>query len=213
MTIKACNSHCNAKIIKKARLALKKYSASEEYISGHLSKPLVLVGMMGAGKSHIGQELAGILGLNFYDSDKLIEDKAGQSISDIFENFGEAKFRSAEHNTIMELLEQGGRCIIATGGGALTNAKTLEALKKRSVMVWLDADFATLWDRVQKSQTRPLLQTEMPEKKLKNLMQDRVPLYAQAHIRLNISELNQQKTAESLINALYEYLNKDSVCS
>ena len=175
-------------------------------ILSSLTKPIALVGMMGAGKSHVGRELAEILGLKIYDSDKVIEDKAGQSVADIFKNFGEKKFRGAEHNTIIELLQRG-PCIIATGGGALSNPETLEVLKEGSIMIWLDADFETLWERVQKSQTRPLLQTDNPEKKLKTLMQDRHPLYAQSHIHFKMNAGSQQQAHEALIKALYEYLN------
>lgn len=196
--------------IKESREILTDLSDMQACIRKTLTRPVVLVGMMGAGKSHIGRELSDALGLKFFDSDKLIEEKAGRSVAEIFENFGEKKFRSAEHNTIIELLESG-PCIIATGGGALTNPRTLQTLERESLMVWLDADLETLWQRVQKSQTRPLLYTENPKDRLDELTQARQPLYEHARIHFKVSAQTQQKACELLIKALYEYLNKDSV--
>ena len=182
----------------------------EAQIKDALNRPVVLVGMMGAGKSHLGRSLAKTLDLPFRDSDKIIEEKAGQSVSDIFESFGEPKFREAERNTILELLEQD-LSVIATGGGALTNAVTLEALKSRSIMVWLNADIETLWARVQKSQTRPLLQTDDPKQKLESLMQQRESLYSQAHIHLPLKGQNKEDDLQALTKALYEYINPATV--
>ena len=179
-------------------------------IMQHLDKPVVLVGMMGVGKSHLGWLLAQALGLEFFDSDKSIEAKAGRSTSEIFEEFGEDKFREAEHNTILELLQHG-PCVIASGGGALTNAETLEALKDRSIMIWLDADLEVLWQRVQKSQHRPLLQTDNPRETLQNLMDRRRAAYEQAHIHIETSQDQSANTADSLIKALYDFLNEDTV--
>ena len=132
------------------------------------------------------------------------------SVSGIFDEFGEQKFRDAEKNTILELLEAK-PCIIATGGGVLTNADTLEALKERSIMIWLDTDLETLWQRVQKSQARPLLQTENPRQKLEELMEARKSLYAQAHIHARLNNENAQKATDILIKALYEFMNNARV--
>lgn len=179
-----------------------------EDIKSKLTKPVALVGMMGAGKSHIGQQLAQILDVEFYDSDKLIEDKAGMPVTEIFEEFGEEKFRESEKNTILDLLDSG-LSVIATGGGALTNAQTLEALKERSIVIWLDTDLETLWERVQKSQTRPLLQTDNPLEKLEALMNTREVLYAQAHIHADMKK-NACKAADILVEELYKFLNETS---
>lgn len=181
-----------------------------EFIKTHLTKPIALIGMMGAGKSHTGAELARTLGLGFVDSDKMIEEKAGRPIADIFEEFGEEKFRESEHKTILELLQEAPK-LIATGGGAVTNPVTLEALKAQSLMVWLNADVETLWQRVQKSQNRPLLKTENPREKLESLLEQRKPLYAQAHVMIEIQTANQNDDVEGLIKILYAYLNTDTV--
>ncbi len=178
-----------------------------EDIKSQLTRPIALVGMMGAGKSHTGFALSEKLGLSFFDSDKVIEEKAGQSVADIFENFGEDKFRDAEHNTIAELLEYG-PCIIATGGGALLNDQTRATLLDKAIVVWLDADINTLWMRVQKSQSRPLLYADNPRERLESLLEQRKPIYAQSHIRIDAGD-NVPQT--EVIKALYEFLNKDSV--
>lgn len=186
---------------------------SQDLISGlkeALSTPVVLVGMMGAGKSYLGATLARQLGLPFRDSDKLIEEKAGLPVTDIFADFGEAKFREAERNTIKDVLGQG-TSVIATGGGALTSPETLALLKKDSIMIWLDADIETLWQRVQKSQTRPLLKTDDPKDRLATLLAERKNLYNQAHITVKTGLGSQQKDIDVLIKGLYEFLNKDTV--
>lgn len=186
---------------------------SQDLISGlkeALSTPVVLVGMMGAGKSYLGATLARQLGLPFRDSDKLIEEKAGLPVTDIFADFGEAKFREAERNTIKDVLGQG-TSVIATGGGALTSPETLALLKKDSIMIWLDADIETLWQRVQKSQTRPLLKTDDPKDRLATLLAERKNLYNQAHITVKTGLGSQQKDIDALIKGLYEFLNKDTV--
>ena len=179
-----------------------------EKIAQKLDKPIVLVGMMGAGKTHYGSQLAKELGLTFFDSDKIVEEKAGQSVSDIFENFGEAKFREAEQNSILECLDNGA-LVLATGGGALMREATLNALKEKSIMIWLDTAFDVIWERVQKSSSRPLLQDENPQKKLHDLMEQRDPLYRQAHIHLNLDQQTAQKGIEPVIKALYAHLFED----
>ena len=179
-------------------------------IQQQLTKPVVLVGMMGAGKSYLGAALSRALDLPFSDTDKIIEDKAGLPVTEIFESFGEAKFRESERNTIQSLIEEG-VSVIATGGGALTSEQTLELLRAQSIMIWLNAGPDTLWQRVKKSQTRPLLFTENPKQKLQALLEERKPLYEQAHITLKTGVNSQQQDIDDLIKGLYEFLNKDRV--
>ena len=164
-----------------------------------ISKPIALVGMMGAGKSHIGYMLAEALGLEFYDSDKIIEEKAGMTIPEIFQEFGEPKFRNSEHNTILELVNDGS-CVISTGGGALTSPETLKVLLDQSLMVWLNASIGTLWERV-KDTDRPLLQTPNARETLENLLNERKPLYEQAHIQVK-SDQDSKHTVQSILKAL-----------
>lgn len=179
-------------------------------IKQKLDRPIVLVGMMGAGKSHLGWSLAELLGLDYFDSDKVIEEKAGQSIPEIFENYGEGKFRDSEHKTIIELIAKG-PCVIATGGGALMDEKTLKALKAQSVMIWLNASIDTLWARVQKSHNRPLLNTQSPKETLEALLESRKVLYSQAHIEVKADGAREEKPLSAIIKALSAHLNGDTV--
>lgn len=173
-----------------------------------LEKPVFLVGMMGTGKSTLGRQLAQALGRAFYDSDSLVEEKAGHSIAEIFEVFGEAKFRQAERNTIMELLDHE-EVVVATGGGAVINSESLEVMRAKSVMIWLKASVDDLFARVQKSQDRPLLKTEDPKGTLAALLEQREHLYAQAHIHIDVNADDPMKTLDSMIKALCEYAKND----
>ena len=132
-------------------------------------KTIALVGLMGAGKSSIGRRLADSLSLPFYDSDTEIEQAAGLSVSDIFSIHGEEEFRRGEQRVIERLLD-GPQHILATGGGAFMNETTRALLKSRAITVWLRADLETLWRRVNKRDGRPLLKTENPKDKLRQLL-------------------------------------------
>ena len=166
-----------------------------------LNKPIVLVGMMGAGKTHIGGTLADALALEFNDTDHLIEEKAGMSVPEIFEHFGEAKFRESEHKTIIEALDNP-PCVLATGGGALMNAKTLEELKQRAVMVWIDVESDVLWSRVKDCKNRPLLQAPDARQRLEDLLEERKALYEQAHIHVQ----NNKGQASDVVAKIIELL-------
>lgn len=173
-----------------------------------LSVPIVLVGMMGAGKSHIGSSLAKHLGLKFSDSDKLVEERAGCSVNEIFERFGEDKFRESEKNVVLKLLDEAPQ-VIATGGGAVTNPETLEAIKAKSISIWLNPDIEILVDRVRGRSTRPLLNGEDPKEKLSKLLGERKALYTQANITVDIDGDNTQQTLGRTIKLLSESLNSD----
>ena len=166
----------------------------------NFSKPIALVGMMGAGKSHIGFHLAQKLNLEFFDCDKVIEEKAGMSVPDIFEHFGEQRFRQSERNTIFELTQQGAT-VIATGGGALENPEILHHLREKSIMVWLDMDLEVLWKRVEGSD-RPLLQVPDAKKRLAQLLEDRRENYAKAHICVSSPYGSADQVVESIIKSL-----------
>ncbi len=168
-------------------------------------KPLVLIGMMGTGKSTLGRALAGNLNLDFVDSDKVIEEKADLTIAEIFDQYGEEKFRSAESRTILELLGQGTK-VIATGGGAVMNPSTLDAIKKSAVSIWLQGDVDVLFDRVSKNKDRPLLQTDDPKKTLSDLLKQRQPYYEQADLSFTMDKNSIDAAAQDLIQRLYEFL-------
>ena len=177
-----------------------------EFLKKILERPVVLVGMMGSGKSHLGYELAKTLDMDFYDSDSLIEEKAGCTITEIFEQFGEQKFREFEHKTILELLGNG-PCVVATGGGAVMNADTLSAIKEKSFSVWLNTHPDEILKRLEGDTTRPLLKNDDPAQVLNDLLKKRTPLYEQADIIINIGHKNVQETVAELIKALSEHLN------
>ncbi len=175
------------------------------YIREHLQKPVVLVGMMGSGKSHIGSRLAHALGLEFYDSDRLVEERAGLSVQEIFTEYGEEKFRQAESRAITETLERGA-CVLATGGGAVLKDETRDTIKLKAVSVWLQSPVAHLLKRLESAADRPLLKNGDPAEILTKLLEVREPLYRQADITMDTSLASQQQTIEALINALYAHI-------
>ncbi len=145
-------------------------------------RSIVLIGMMGVGKSSIGRRLGARLGVPFVDADSEIEKAAGMSIADIFARHGEADFRSGEARVIARLLE-GGPQVLATGGGAVMNADTRAAIKAKGVSIWLNAEFDMLMRRISKRKhERPLLQTADPAATLRALQAEREPIYAQSDL-------------------------------
>lgn len=147
-------------------------------------RSIVLVGLMGAGKSTVGRRLATALHLPFYDADQEIETAAGCTISDFFERYGESAFRDGERRVIARLLD-GPRHVLATGGGAFMDLSTRDLIKQRALSIWLRADIELLMARVAKRQTRPLLQTGDPRATMEKLMAERYPVYAEADVTVN----------------------------
>ena len=164
-----------------------------------IHKSIVLIGMMGAGKTHIGRMLAQKLGIEFYDTDKVIEAKAGISVAEIFEQYGEEKFRQCEKNTIKELLENE-PCVIATGGGAITNPDTFALIKDHSYSIWLEVPLDLIWQRIKSSSHRPLLQDENPRKKLETIYTQREALYKQA--QFHVLNEHAEQSVSSIINSI-----------
>jgi shikimate kinase len=168
-------------------------------------RSVVLVGMMGSGKSTIGTRLAARTGLRFVDADAEIERAARMSIPEIFASRGEAEFRSGERRVIARLLGQGPQ-IIATGGGAFMSAETRERIADCGISVWLRADPDTLLRRVRKRANRPLLQTDDPEGTLRRLLGDREPVYALADIEVQSREEPHDIVVEAVLSALDGHL-------
>lgn len=150
-----------------------------------LQRTVVLVGMMGAGKTAIGRALAATLDVQFLDSDAAIEEAAALSIAEIFARDGEAFFRAREAEVIDRLLS-GPPAILSTGGGAFLAERNRDVIAKKGVAVWLDADIKTLWERVRHKNTRPLLRTADPYATLVGLMEVRTPIYALASVHAPI---------------------------
>jgi shikimate kinase len=171
------------------------------------SRSIVLVGMMGVGKSSIGRRLAARLGVPFVDADAEIEKAAGMSIADIFTRHGEADFRSGEARVIARLLD-GGPQVLATGGGAVMNADTRAAIKAKGVSIWLSAEFDVLMRRINKRKNdRPLLQTADPAATLRELLVAREPVYAQADLTVQSREVPHDAIVAEIMTALAAFLN------
>ena len=165
------------------------------------SRSIVLVGMMGAGKSSIGRRLAARLAIPFADADSEIVVAAGMSIPDIFATYGEPYFRSGETRVIARLLKSGSQ-VLATGGGAFMNADTREAIAMHGISIWLKADLDVLMRRIKRRQDRPLLRTEDPGETLRALIAERYPIYARADITIVSREVPHEKIVEEIIDAL-----------
>lgn len=148
-----------------------------------VKKTIVMVGMMGAGKTAVGRAVAQRLGVGFLDSDAEIVAAAHMSIAEIFARDGEPFFRARETEVIGRLLETE-RCVLSTGGGAFLSEVNRQVIAEKGVAVWLDADLELLWSRVRHKDTRPLLRTADPYATLKALYEARVPEYAKAEVRV-----------------------------
>jgi shikimate kinase len=168
-------------------------------------RPVVLVGMMGAGKTTVGRRLATRLGRHFVDSDEEIEKAAGMSIEDMFKAHGEPEFRAGEARVIARLLKEP-NLVLGTGGGAFMNADTRALIKDTGVSVWIKADFELLFSRVQRRSNRPLLKTADPRQTLKDLIDKRYPTYALADVTVLSRDVPQEQVATEVIDALYAYL-------
>lgn len=174
-------------------------------IAARITRPVVLVGLMGVGKSTVGRKLAAILGRDFVDADEAIAEAAQRTIPEIFETHGEAYFRDGERRVIARLIDEG-RGVIATGGGAFVDPATRAAVLERGIAVWIDCDVDTLVERTGRRNTRPLLKNGDPRAILTRLAQERAPFYAQAHIRV-VSETGPHgDTARAIIEAIDQWL-------
>jgi shikimate kinase len=167
-----------------------------------LLKTVVMVGMMGAGKTAVGRALARRLGVAFLDSDAEIEVAANRSVPEIFERDGEAFFRIRETQIIERLLIEK-RCILSTGGGAFLSEKNRTHISAQGISVWLNADLELLWSRVCSKDTRPLLRTDDPRATLKNLYDQRVPIYSLADLTVGSApEYSIEDMVDQVIDAL-----------
>jgi shikimate kinase len=172
-------------------------------------KSIVLVGLMGAGKSTIGRRLAKRLNIGFVDSDVEIERAADHTIPEIFDRFGEPSFRDGERRVIARLIE-GAPKVIATGGGAFMNAATRALILERCLAIWLDADIETLAERVSRRDSRPLLRDKEPLGFLKELAAVRNPVYAEAHLHVRSQASPHERTVERILEAIASKAHLDS---
>jgi shikimate kinase len=165
------------------------------------ARSLVLVGMMGAGKSSVGRKLATRLVLPFVDADTEIEAAAGMTIPEIFEVRGEPEFRSGEARVIARLLD-GMPGVLATGGGAYMNAETRKLIGQKGVSIWLKAEFDILMRRIRRRTDRPLLHTADPDTTLKRLIDERYPVYAHADLTIESRDVSHEVIVDEVIAAL-----------
>lgn len=177
------------------------HHSAERALASVGSRSIVLVGMMGAGKSSIGKKLANRLQMHFTDADDEIETAAGMKISEIFERFGEDYFRDGERRVIARLME-GKPMVIATGGGAFINEETRKLILANAVSIWLDADLDILVERVSRRSHRPLLKDKNPRDVLRELGEIRNPLYAQADIHIRTDTSPHAQAVEIILKAL-----------
>jgi shikimate kinase len=170
------------------------------------ARSVVLVGMMGAGKSTIGRRLSSRLGMPFLDADAEIEAAAGMSIPDIFESRGEADFRDGETRVIARLLDSG-PAVLATGGGAFMRKETRDRIRDKAVSIWLKVDADIIMRRVNKRRSdRPLLQTADPEATIGRLISEREPVYRQADLTIASRDVPHEKIVDECIEALHGLL-------
>lgn len=174
-------------------------------LARRINRPVVLVGMMGVGKSSVGRKLAHALHIPFVDADDEIEKAAQMSISEIFAQYGESYFRDGERRVIARLID-GERKVVATGGGAFVNPDTRDLILSRSLAVWLDSDIETLVERVGRKDTRPLLRSGDPREILTRLRDERAPAYAMAHIKVLSCNGPQSRTVTKVLKGIEAWL-------
>ncbi|MEQ7874848.1 shikimate kinase [Sphingomonas sp. ASV193] len=179
-----------------------------ESLTARLDRPIVLVGLMGAGKSTVGRRLARRLGLPFIDSDVAIEEaNGGQTTAEIFERYGEPAFRDGERRVVARLIDGTVR-VIATGGGAFVDPDTRALLNQKAVTVWLDAPVRVLAERTARRNNRPMLKVGDPEEILARLAEARRHAYAEAHIRIVSGTGAHGTVVEDVMKAVGEWLKR-----
>lgn len=166
-----------------------------------VNKPIILIGMMGSGKSYVGKKLAETLGLQFHDMDALIEDEQSTAITKIFEEHGESYFRALETNKLEELLGVG-QCVISTGGGVVTTPKNVESIKHLAISIWLKSDKEVMLERVRGDGSRPLLNNDNPAHALELLLNAREALYSKADIHISNNGDDANGVVEAIIKQL-----------
>lgn len=164
-------------------------------------RPVVFIGLMGAGKSVIGKMTASAMRIPFVDSDQEIEKASRMSIADLFAAYGEEEFRALEARVIRRLL-RGGPMVLSTGGGAFMQEPIRANIKRRGLSLWLKADLDVLWDRVKRRSHRPLLKTANPKGTLSNLLDQRYPVYAQADLTVQSRDVPKEVIVSEVIDAI-----------
>ncbi len=165
------------------------------------TRSLVMVGLMGCGKTSVGRRLSARLDLPFVDADEEIETAAGKTITEIFADHGEAHFRDGERKVIARLLKNGPQ-VLATGGGAFMHPETRQNIKRTGISIWLKAELPVLMRRVMRRDNRPLLKTADPEARMRELMTERYPIYAEADLIANSRDVPHDVIVDEILDAL-----------
>lgn len=168
-----------------------------------IHKNIFLVGFMGAGKSTVGKILADKTRYTFLDADKVIEEKAGTTITQIFAEHGEPYFRNLESESLEELADDSNQ-VIATGGGVVQRERNWQAIKNSGISIYLKASVETIWDRIKNDTSRPLLQVDDPVETARELLNKRAEMYEKADIIINTDELSLEQVADNIVNLLLE---------
>ena len=169
-------------------------------------RPIVFIGLMGAGKTVIGRQVADALDIPFIDSDEEIEQVSRMTIPELFQRYGEPEFRALERRVIKRLL-RGGTRVLSTGGGAYMNAATRRQIARRGVSIWLRADLDTLMARVMRKRNRPLLRNDDPRATMENLISERYPVYGEADITVDTRNERKELVVEAALQALDRFLD------
>ncbi len=178
-------------------------------IKGIITKPIVLIGMMGSGKSTVGKKLARKLNLQFYDSDKVLEEREALNIIDIHEFMGAKYFQQIEEEVIKEIIDYG-TIILSTGGSSFMNENIRKFIKEKAVSIWLDVDFETIYERVSRRNTRPeLIAAEDKKELLIKMIEERTPIFSQADITIE-SDLEAHHLVETIAQRLDQYFAQNS---
>jgi shikimate kinase len=177
-------------------------------LAKRLDRPIVLVGLMGAGKSTVGRRLARRLGVPFVDSDAAIEDAAGLSPAEVFERYGEKDFRDGERRLVARLVNEGNVSVIATGGGAFIDPRTRELLNERAITVWLDAPVDILTERTSRRDTRAQLRNGNPKATIERLADERRQAYQQAHLHIKSGTGAHKEVVDAIMRALDGHLKR-----
>jgi shikimate kinase len=182
-------------------------TAEADLVSALGRRSIVLIGMMGAGKSSVGRRLGARLGLPFVDADTEIETAAGMTISEIFARHGEPAFRSGEARVIERLLDSGPQ-VLATGGGAYMNGNTRAVIRDKAVSLWLKAEHDVLMRRIKRRGDRPMLKTADPAETLQRLMTERSPFYAEADLTVESRDVPHMTVVEEIVAQLQTHLKR-----
>lgn len=178
-------------------------------LAKRLDRPVVLVGLMGVGKSTVGRRLAKRLGLSFIDSDAAIEDASGFSAAEVYERYGEREFRDGERRLVARLVEGEVR-VIATGGGAYVDPHTRQLLNERAITIWLDAPVDILAERTARRDTRAQLRQGDPKETLERLSEERRPSYEEAHIHVKSGDGAHRDVVDAILRALDNFLAENN---